>query len=73
MAPEKLPGEYFVKETCIDCDLCRQTAPFFFSRMHIGNMGTTYVQRQPLTLMDERSCRAALEACPVEAIGYKLI
>ena len=65
-------GEYFVKDTCIDCDLCRQTAPLYFARKHVGNAGTTYVQRQPLTLSEERLCRDALEACPVEAIGYKL-
>lgn len=70
MAPED--GEYFVKDTCIDCDLCRQTAPLYFARTQVGNAGTTYVQRQPLTLAEERFCRDALEACPVEAIGYKL-
>ena len=72
MEPTSAAQEYFVKDTCIDCDLCRQTAPQFFTRKHVGNMGMTYVQRQPLTLAEERSCRDALEACPVEAIGYKL-
>ena len=69
---ENVPGTYYLKETCIDCDLCRQTAPFFFARQHAGNAGYTYVQRQPLTLQEERACREALDACPVEAIGYKL-
>lgn len=71
-ATEDETGEYFVRDTCIDCDLCRQTAPLYFARKHVGNAGTTYVQRQPLTLSEQRSCRDALEACPVEAIGYKL-
>ena len=71
IVPESVPGSYFVKETCIDCDLCRQTAPLFFARKNVGNAGYTYVQRQPLTLQEERACREALDACPVEAIGYK--
>ena len=71
--PETVPEGFFVKDTCIDCDLCRQTAPQFFARKHVGNMGYTYVERQPLTLSDERACREALESCPVEAIGYKLV
>jgi ferredoxin len=63
-------GEY--KDTCIDCDLCRQTAPQFSTRRWVGNTGITEVQRQPLTLQEHHACRDALEACPVEAIGYKL-
>ncbi|MGZ8919978.1 MAG: ferredoxin, partial [Limisphaerales bacterium] len=62
---EEGTGEYFVNDTCIDCDLCRQTAPLYFARKHVGYAGTTYVQRQPLTLSEQRSCRDALEACPV--------
>jgi ferredoxin len=65
-------GEYFIKDTCIDCDLCRQTAPLFFTRRSVGNAGITEVPRQPLTLQEHHTCRDALEACPVEAIGYKL-
>jgi ferredoxin len=69
---EKLGGTYFVNETCIDCDLCRQTAPQFFVRKYAGAMGQTYVERQPMTVAEDRACRDALEACPVEAIIYKL-
>ena len=65
-------GSDFVKETSIDCDLCRQTAPLFFSRKHVGNMGQTLVQQQPLSLHEERCCREALDAYPGEVIGYKL-
>ena len=64
---EQEAGEYFIKDTCIDCDLCRNTAPLFFTRKHTAN-----VTRQPLALQEHRACRDALEACPVEAIGYKL-
>ena len=69
---EQEAGEYFIQDTCIDCDLCRNTAPLFFARKYTGNGGITTVTRQPLTLQEHRSCRDALEACPVEAIAYKL-
>ena len=69
---ESASGAYCMKDAYIDCDLCRQTAPFFFARKQTGNVGSTYVQRQPLTLHEERARREALDACPVDAIGYKL-
>ncbi len=28
--PENVPGRYYVDVTCIDCDLCRETAPHKF-------------------------------------------
>jgi ferredoxin len=71
-APEDGLGEYLAKDTRIDCDLCRQTAPLYFARKNLGNSGATYLQRQPHTHAEHQSCRDALEACPVEAIGYKL-
>ena len=70
--PENVDGDYFVTEDCIDCDLCRQTAPQVFTRKHVGNMGYSYVYRQPRTEIEVRASRDALQACPVEAIGYKL-
>ena len=66
---ESVPGEYFVTEECIDCDLCRQTAPQFFGRKFFGNMGYTYVHRQPANPREQALCLSALQACPVEAIG----
>jgi ferredoxin len=64
---ETVSGRYYVDETCIDCDLCRETAPDSFTR-HDGE-GYSYVYRQPLTPAQEAACQAALEECPVEAIG----
>ena len=29
-------GKYYVDQQCIDCDLCRETAPAFFSRSEEG-------------------------------------
>jgi ferredoxin len=65
--PENVPGRFFVDATCIDCELCRETAPANFSRQDEG--GYSYVYRQPRDEAEEAACLAALEECPVEAIG----
>jgi ferredoxin len=65
--PENTPGRYYVDETCIDCDLCRETAPANFVRQ--DDAGYSYVLRQPRDPAEEAACLAALEECPVEAIG----
>jgi ferredoxin len=65
--PENVPGRYFVDRTCIDCDLCRESAPGNFSRRDAE--GYSYVARQPRDASEEAACMAALEECPVEAIG----
>ena len=64
---ENVPGRFYVDETCIDCDLCRETAPGNFLRQDAE--GHSYVARQPGTPAEEAACLAALEECPVEAIG----
>lgn len=65
--PENVPGRFFVDATCIDCELCRETAPANFTRQDDG--GYSYVARQPHDAAEEAACLAALEECPVEAIG----
>ena len=65
--PENVPGRYYVDQTCIDCDLCRETAPDNFVRR--DDEGYSYVFRQPADHAEEAACLAALEECPVEAIG----
>lgn len=55
-------------DNCIDCDLCRQTAPNFFKRHHVGNAGYSFVFQQPRNEHEEALCAEALRACPVEAI-----
>jgi ferredoxin len=61
------PGKFYVDQQCIDCDLCRETAPSFFTRHDEG--GYSYVQKQPTTEEEIAQCMEALEGCPVEAIG----
>jgi ferredoxin len=65
--PENVPGRYYVDVTCIDCDLCRETAPRSFRRNDEDRR--SYVVQQPSGLEEEAACLAALEECPVEAIG----
>lgn len=65
---ENVSGAFGVTESCIDCDLCRQTAPRFFKRQHVGNTGYSFVWQQPQTPSDIALCDEALRACPVEAI-----
>ncbi len=64
---ENVSGKFFVDEQCIDCDLCRETAPDFFTRNDDG--GYSYVFNQPETGDQIAECMEALEGCPVEAIG----
>jgi ferredoxin len=65
--PENVPGAFYVDRTCIDCDLCRETAPANFARQE--DEGYSFVSRQPETPDEIAACDAALDECPVEAIG----
>jgi ferredoxin len=61
------PGRFYVDSTCIDCDLCRETAPDFFRRN--DELGVSVVIRQPETPFEVARAKAALEDCPSESIG----
>ena len=65
--PDNAPGKFYVDEQCIDCDLCRETAPDFFTRNE--DEAYSFVHAQPKTQEDIDLCMEALEGCPVEAIG----
>jgi len=60
-------GKFYTDRQCIDCDLCRETAPAFFARNDEG--GYSFVHKQPSTDDETARCMEALEGCPVEAIG----
>ena len=62
-----VPGKWYVDVDCIDCDLCRTTAPDNFQASE--EEGYSYVYQQPTTPEQETLCRQALDECPVEAIG----
>lgn len=64
---DNVPGEFYVDDQCIDCDLCRETATANFTRNEDG--GFSYVYKQPETPEERALCEEAMEGCPVEAIG----
>ncbi len=64
---DNVPGKYYVDTQCIDCDLCRETAPENFTRNEDG--GYSYVYKQPDNDEQEELCKEAMDGCPVEAIG----
>jgi len=65
--PENIAGAYYVDNQCIDCDLCRETAPNSFKRNDDG--GYSFVYKQPDSPEDQKLAKEAMEGCPVEAIG----
>lgn len=64
---ENIAGQMFVDTQCIDCNLCRDTAPNNFKRSEEG--GYSYVFKQPENDDESKQCKEAMESCPVEAIG----
>ena len=64
---ENEPGKFDVDSQCIDCDLCRETAPNNFTRS--DDEGYSYVYKQPENDEERAQSREAMEGCPVEAIG----
>jgi ferredoxin len=65
--PDNVSGPFYVDTQCIDCDVCRDTAPSNFSRN--DDAGYSYVYKQPESDEELEQCREAMDACPVEAIG----
>jgi glyoxylase-like metal-dependent hydrolase (beta-lactamase superfamily II)/ferredoxin len=67
-APENVPGDLFVDETCIACDTCRALAPETFGG---GEDDRAFVARQPGDPAARMRALLALVACPVAAIGSR--
>ena len=64
---DNAPGAFYVDAQCIDCDVCRVTAPANFQRLEAK--GYSYVVRQPSGAEETAQCEEAMDCCPVEAIG----
>jgi ferredoxin len=64
---ENIDGPFYVDSSCIDCDVCRDTAPNNFTRSFKN--AYSYVSKQPEGEAERVACAEALETCPVEAIG----
>jgi ferredoxin len=65
--PENVDGRFFVDDSCIDCDQCRNSAADFFARE--DSRAYSYVYRQPETDEEIALAREAMEGCPSESIG----
>ncbi len=64
---ENVAGKYYVDSQCIDCNLCRDTAPANFKQNEAA--GYAFVFKQPENAAEEGQCKDSKDACPVEAIG----
>ena len=65
--PQNVRGPYYVDDSCIDCDLCRTTAPDFFQRN--DEIGFSVVYRQPVTAEERSAAEEGRQGCPTESIG----
>ena len=63
---DNVDGKYYCDTECIDCNLCRETAPDNFADHEDGY---SFVYKQPENDEEEALCVEAMEGCPVDAIG----
>jgi glyoxylase-like metal-dependent hydrolase (beta-lactamase superfamily II)/ferredoxin len=64
---ENVPGNFFVDDTCIDCDQCRQIAPSVFAEASDHSV----VYQQPASASETRQAAMALVTCPTGSIGTR--
>ncbi len=62
---ENIEGNFFVDQTCIDCDTCRWMAPNIFSRA--GQKSAVF--HQPTNAQERKDALQALLSCPTSSIG----
>jgi len=63
--PDNVPGDFYVDDTCIDCDACRIFAPTVFS--DTGDQSAVF--HQPATDDELLAAQRALISCPTASIG----
>lgn len=63
--PENVPGDFFVDDSCIDCDACRWIAPQTFTQA--GDQSA--VHHQPQSPAQRLAALQALVSCPTASIG----
>ena len=63
--PGNAEGDFYVDETCIDCDTCRWLAPGTF----VPKAGQSAVGTQPADAEARRQALLAAVACPTASIG----
>jgi glyoxylase-like metal-dependent hydrolase (beta-lactamase superfamily II)/ferredoxin len=62
---DNVAGDFYVDETCIDCDTCRRIEPAVFAE----GASFSYVGRQPDNEEERTRSLMALVACPTGSIG----
>ncbi len=67
--PENADGDFYVDRSCIDCAVCRVTAPSTFRRS--DELGQSVVARQPASSAERHRAAMALVACPTSSIGTR--
>ena len=61
------PGDFFVDDSCIDCETCRILAPGVFERS--DRLAQSIVGHQPSSAADGLRARMAVVSCPTSSIG----
>ena len=64
---DNVAGKWYVDSNCIDCDVCRTTAPNNFEANE--DEGYSFVSKQPENDEETELMEEAMESCPTEAIG----
>ena len=64
---ENAPGPFYVDTQCVGCGYCVAEAPDCFELNTDENH--SFVKKQPEGTNEEKDCRSAMKACPVDAIG----
>ncbi|HYE04531.1 MAG TPA: MBL fold metallo-hydrolase [Planctomycetota bacterium] len=65
--PGNADGDFFVDDTCIDCDTCRRIAPAVFADAG----GHSVVRAQPVDARNLRAAARAALCCPTNSIGAR--
>jgi len=63
--PQNITGDFYVDNSCIDCDTCRWMAPEVFHRAD----GQSAVYHQPINELERKRSLQALLSCPTSSIG----
>jgi ferredoxin len=64
---ENVPGKFYVDNTCIDCDQCRNVAPQIFKREETA--GYSFVYHQPQSAEELTVAEEGMNSCPTSSIG----
>ena len=65
MTKENIPGKFYVKNSCVGCGMCTDSASDYFK---LNEEGYACVYKQPSNDDENKICKEALENCPVNAI-----